>query len=125
MARLLAFADLHLWRSWPEWNPLLPSGLTKRLGIQLDVWKQLEKYAIDYKVSMVIGAGDIFNKRSYLHTTEIATLLELHKKSPVEYCLTYGNHDRLSQQFNSVQSLDCVGNTIPQISSAFLRTMNS
>jgi predicted phosphodiesterase len=111
MAKFLVFSDFHMWRAWPEWNPVMPSGLTKRLEIQLDVWKQIEKYALSYNVLATLFAGDLTNKRSYLHTTEINTLLELYKKSPVRHILIGGNHDRFSVSFNAVQALNGIGNT--------------
>jgi DNA repair exonuclease SbcCD nuclease subunit len=109
MARALIYSDIHFHHAWPEFNPLMPSGLNKRLEIQIDVWKQIEVYAQKYNCNFKAFSGDLFHKRSFLHTTAINSILDLYKTCKTPEVFIFGNHDRYSQEFNSAQCIDGIG----------------
>ena len=109
--RLVAYADIHFHHSWPEFNPLQPSGLTRWLEIQIDVWKQIDDYA-KRRGAIKVFAGDLVHKRSFIHTTVINSILDLYKAKESPEVMISGNHDRYNPDFNAVQALHGVGNTM-------------
>lgn len=111
--RFLAYSDIHFYPSWPEFNPLMPSGMTKWLEIQIGVWRQINDLANSLQVNAKLFGGDLVHKRSYIHTTANNSILDLYKKElKIPEYLISGNHDRYSPKFNAVQALDGIGSAL-------------
>lgn len=107
--RFIAYADIHFAHNWPEFNPVEANGKSRWLNITVDVWNQIQDYAIHYDVAAKLFAGDLSHKRSFIHTTVNNSILDLYKNSTVKEIMVPGNHDRLDQKFNAVQALDGIG----------------
>jgi len=108
--RFLVYSDIHFYHAWPEFNPLQPSGLTKRFQIQLDIWHAINQLAKDRQATAKLFAGDLLDKRTFVHTTVINPLINLYKKAlTIPELLISGNHDRFSPDYNTVQFLDGIG----------------
>ena len=111
--KFIAYSDAHFHHNWPEFNPQMPSGLSRWLEIQLGIWKDIHDLAINYEVDATLFAGDLVHKRAFVHTTQNNSLLDLYKNYHYrpEYMIS-GNHDRLDQNFNAVQAFDGIGEAV-------------
>lgn len=106
--KFIAYADIHFYHGWSEFNDLQPSSLAKRFEIQLDVWDQIDALAKKHN-AIKLCAGDVFNKRSFLHNTVVNEVIRRYKgKCAPEYLIS-GNHDRFDQNYSAVQILEGLG----------------
>lgn len=106
--KFIAYADLHFHHAWSEFNQVDEDSLSSRFKVQLAVWEQIDALAKQYDATKLF-AGDLFHKRSFLHTTVFTEVLKRYKASDVPELLIPGNHDRYDQQYDSVTALAGIG----------------
>ncbi len=104
--KFVIYSDFHFYHSWPEFNPLLPSGQTRWLALQIDAWRQVNEAANRLGAKKLFG-GDLLHKRSYIHQTVMNAILKLYRDElKVDEFMIGGNHDRFDQFHNAVDGLD-------------------
>lgn len=107
--RFVIWSDWHLYHGWPEFNPTEKEGTSRWLNIQLDVWRQIHRIGKTEHVVASLCSGDIFHKRSYLHTTVVNAVLNLYKHELDYMSITCGgNHDRYSEHISAVSILNAI-----------------
>ena len=106
--KFLHLADTHFSNSlsYNKANPV--TGISFRFKEQLDLFKQIIKYAVDNDFEYILHAGDFYDRPNPtdLERTEVEKVLELVKKHNLKLIAIAGNHDiydnytSISDKFN-------------------------
>lgn len=103
--KFIIYSDIHFYHGWSEFNPIGNDSIPLRLKHQVDVWKQIDELAFS-KGAIKLFSGDLFHKRSFLHSTVYSQVLELYKNSKASEILIPGNHDRFDKNLDAVTPLN-------------------
>lgn len=109
--KFIIYSDIHFYHGWSEFNPIGNDSIPLRLKHQVDVWKQIDQLAFS-KGAIKLFSGDLFHKRSFLHSTVYSQVLELYKKAKTLEYLIPGNHDRYDKNLNAVTPLHTIGKCV-------------
>ncbi len=105
MSKAILFTDVHA-HKWPQYATV-KEGIHSRVYYSLDAIKQMATYARENSVKVLIFAGDLFHKKSYIdtatHDLVFNLIFELGKEFDI-YMLP-GNHDMADKgKYNALTS---------------------